>query len=285
MIPAPVTVIVPTHDHAGMLGMSVRSVLQQTIVDIDVVVIGDGVDDDTREVVADLVASDPRVSFMDLPKAGRTGEPHRHSVISRLESRVVAYHGDDDLLLPNHLETMLDLLEGRDFVCPLPITIRADGCPQYLPVDLADPAWVAWQTNSRRGNRVSLTGVTHTLESYRRLPFGWRATPAGQATDHYMWRQYLALDSIRAATAHRSTTVKFAGRPRRDVPAAARAEELRSWWDRIHAPGFNDEWDAAVQVAIRSAGLRASLAAGSQADWLGSRLRRALSLTKRTHQT
>jgi hypothetical protein len=282
---APVTVIVPTHDHAAMLELSVRSILEQSFADVDVVVIGDGVRDDTRDVVAALATSDERVAFHDLPKAGRTGEPHRHAILSQIKSQVVAYHGDDDLLLPNHLQTMLDLLEGRDFACPLPITIRADGRPQYLPVDLADPAWVAWQTDPRRGNRVSLTGVAHTLESYRRLPFGWRATPAGQATDHYMWRQYLALDGIRAATAHRSTTVKFAGQPRREVPAPARAEELRSWWDRIHAPGFDDEWDAAVQLAIRSAALRASLAAGSRTHGLGARFRRALSPTKWTHPT
>ncbi len=141
-------------------------------------------------------------------------------------------------------------------------------------MDLADPAWVAWHTNPRRSNRISLTGVAHTVESYRRLPFGWRATPRNEATDHYFWRQYLALDGIRAATAHRSTTIKFAGRPRRTMSASARAEELQAWWDRIHAPGFDDEWDVAVQGAIRSAALRASLATGPLADGLAG-LRRA----------
>ncbi len=66
---APVTVIVPTHDHAGLLGMSVGSVLEQTFADIDVVVIGDGVGDDTRDVAAGLVAADARVRFVDLPKS------------------------------------------------------------------------------------------------------------------------------------------------------------------------------------------------------------------------
>jgi GalNAc5-diNAcBac-PP-undecaprenol beta-1,3-glucosyltransferase len=273
--PAPVTVIVPTHDHPGLLGMSVRSVLEQSVVDIDVVVIGDGVGDDTRDVVGEIASSDARVSFLDLPKAGRTGEPHRHRVLSQLASPVVTYHGDDDLLLPSHLATMLDLLDGRDFVCPLPITIRGDGRPQYLPVDLTDPAWVAWHTNPRRPNRISLTGVTHTLASYRSLPFGWRATPPHRATDHYMWAQYLALDGIRAATAHRSTTVKFAGSPRREMSAPDRREEVRSWWDRIHDAGFQDAWDTAVQTAIRSAALRSSLRAGFLGDRLGTRLLRA----------
>ena len=112
MTSAPVTVIVPTHDHAATLALSVRSVLEQSIADIDVVVIGDGVGDDTRAVMADMTASDERVAFHDLPKAGRTVEPHRHAVLGSVTSAVIAYHGDDDLMLPSHLGTMLELLEG-----------------------------------------------------------------------------------------------------------------------------------------------------------------------------
>lgn len=274
MTSAPVTVIVPTHDHAATLALSVRSVLEQSVADIDVVVIGDGVGNDTRAVMADLTASDERVAFHDLPKAGRTGEPHRHAVLSRVTSAVIAYHGDDDLMLPSHLDTMLELLEGRDFVCPLPIIIRADGRANYLPVDLSDPAWIAWLTSPRRPNRVSLTGVVHTLQSYRRLPFGWRQTPSPDATDHYMWRQYLALEGIRAATARHSTTLKFAGRIRQEATAEDRAAELQSWWTRMHAPGFDEYWDDCVQDAILAAALRTSLATGPLYDRLRVRLRR-----------
>ena len=42
-----VTVIIPTHNHPGPLAFSIASVLQQSFEDLSLVVIGDGVGDDT----------------------------------------------------------------------------------------------------------------------------------------------------------------------------------------------------------------------------------------------
>ena len=63
--------IVPTHDHASTLGLAVRSALAQTLGDIEVHIIGDGVGDETRAVVEHLVHDDTRVRFHDLPKGER----------------------------------------------------------------------------------------------------------------------------------------------------------------------------------------------------------------------
>ena len=45
------TVIVPTHDHGQTLRLALASALDQTVADIEVVVVGDGVPDITREIV------------------------------------------------------------------------------------------------------------------------------------------------------------------------------------------------------------------------------------------
>jgi hypothetical protein len=90
-----------------------------------------------------------------------------------------------------------------------------------------------------------------------------------------MWMQYLALDGIRAATARHATTLKFEGPPRRKVPPAERAEELRAWWARMHAPGFDEYWDGCVQDAILAAALHYSLNTGPLFYRLRVLLRRA----------
>ena len=77
-------------------------------------------DDATRDVVADVCRRDPRVSFLDRPKALRHAEEVRDEVIGSTDSAVIAYHGDDDLLLPWHLREMLDVLGDNDFAHPLP---------------------------------------------------------------------------------------------------------------------------------------------------------------------
>ena len=64
------TAIVPTHSHASTLPRSVRSALSQTERDIEVIVVGDGVDEPTPEAAQALVEADDRVRFVDNPKGG-----------------------------------------------------------------------------------------------------------------------------------------------------------------------------------------------------------------------
>ena len=265
-----VTVIVPTHDHATTIEYSIRSVLEQTVPDLAVVVIGDGVGDDTRDVVHSIRAEDSRVSFLDRPKAPRHGEILRHEVLQSAISPFVAYHGDDDLLLPTHLETMIALLADADFAHPLPIQVEASGDLVHLPTDLSLEECRAWHVASPPRNAVSLTGVAHTLESYRRLPHGWRTTPPGRWTDHYMWQQFLGIPDLTAVTSRRATTVKLAAAQRTSMNPQERGDEVGAWWDRIHQPGFSDEWDRQVDDAVRTAATRATLIASAREDHIAT---------------
>ncbi len=101
-----VLVIVPTHDHPWSLDLAVESALAQTVPNIDIVIIGDGVGDDTREVAARLLDADDRIRFIDRPKSPSRAEHTRHEVISSSDADFVTYLGDDDLLFPDHVETM-----------------------------------------------------------------------------------------------------------------------------------------------------------------------------------
>jgi glycosyltransferase involved in cell wall biosynthesis len=246
-----VTVLVPTHDHATTLSLAVRSVLDQTVDDLRVVIIGDGVGDDTRAVVQQLSASDDRVEFIDRPKQPRHAENLRAEVLSTADSPFVAYTGDDDLLLPHHLETMLGLLEGHDFTHPLPASVLLGPRLAVGPIDLG-------RRSARRSIRppisraaVSLTGVVHTLDSYRRLPFGWRTSPPDTYTDRYMWSQYLSAPGIRAVSGQRATTIKLAALRRDSMSPQERGREIEAWWTASHSAGFVTRWDAAVAAAVR----------------------------------
>ena len=267
-----VTVIIPTHDHAAMLGYAIDSVLTQSLGDLRLVVIGDGVGDDTRDVMADACTRDARVSFWDRPKSVRHAEEVRHEVIGESRSRVIAYHGDDDLLLPWHLAQMLEELEGRDFVHPLPVVVEPDGTLTHLPTDLSRPECRDWHRSSEvPRNAVSLTGVVHTRSSYLRLPHGWRPAPQGHWTDLYMWKQYFALAGLRAATAPRATTIKLPASTREDTAAVDPAAEVRRWWQRTRGVGFRDQWDADVAAAVRRSAVALELAVADGHD----RMRRA----------
>lgn len=253
---APIAVIVPTHDHAATLPFSIGSITAQTVADLDIVIIGDGVGDDTRDAVADLRRDDPRIRFVDRPKSGRTGEPARNQVLAALESPLVAYHGDDDLMFDDHLQAMVELIGGRDFAHPLPVYVEPGDRVRLGHFDVSQRRWRDSIYPPVSRNVVSLTGVMHTLESYRRLPFGWRASPPGMRTDQYMWQQYFALPGFMGVTGSRATTVKLAGVLRGDQSQAQRQVEIERWGRLVADPAFRPAWDREVDRHMRLARLR-----------------------------
>lgn len=245
-------VLIPTHDHAATLDLAVRSALGQTIAEIEVVVIGDGVGDDTREVIAPLTRADSRVRFLDLPKGPHHGEVHRGTAVESTGARIVCYLSDDDLLLPDHVESMVDLLQTADLAQSQNGHLDPDGGWHHYFADLDSPACRAWVLEPGQ-NVVSLTGTAHTVAAYRRLPHGWRTTPPGSWADHYMWQQFLAEPWVRAVTADRVTALQFPSHleGREEWPPERRRAELEEWLEAIESGAARARIDAAVGRAVK----------------------------------
>jgi len=108
------TILVPTHRHVPLLPHALASALDQEGATVELFVVGDGVEDATREVVG-RHANDPRVRFFDFPKGPRNGEAYRHEVLQEAGGRIVCYLSDDDLLLRDHAAEMCRLLGEADF--------------------------------------------------------------------------------------------------------------------------------------------------------------------------
>lgn len=228
-------IVIPTHDHSRLLPFALRSAQEQSITDVRIVVIGDGVGDDTRDVVRGFVRDDDRVTFHDLPKAGRTGEPHRHPIVTNSTAGIITYLGDDDLLLPDHVETMLALLAGSDVATPPATHLRRDGTVSRSPWSLADE--VGRRAALGGIGLFSLTGLSHTTAAYRRLPHGWRETPAQFSTDQFMILQFLEQSWCRFALADTPTTVHLPSFDRRDMSPEERFEELATVDARMRGAG------------------------------------------------
>jgi hypothetical protein len=58
--------------------------------DIEVFIVGDGVDDRSRAVIAELTKKDGRVRFFDFPKGERHGEASRHLALQEARGEMVA---------------------------------------------------------------------------------------------------------------------------------------------------------------------------------------------------
>jgi hypothetical protein len=220
-----VAVIIPTFDHGRLLRWSVRSVLAQTVPGVEIHIIGDGVTPDAREVIAALVA-EHGVHFHDHPKSPRTGEPYRHELLGRLSVERVFYLSDDDLWLPDHLEHLLPLLERNDLVGAASAWVQADGQVKPMLHDLGKPFYR--ELIARGDNHLTLSAAGHRLDAYRRLPHGWRTTPAGIATDLYMWQQWIAA-TPRTASGTTITMLRFPYKLRASWTLAQRDTEQEGW--------------------------------------------------------
>jgi hypothetical protein len=242
------TVLIPTHDHGPTLLRSVRSALAQTVTELEVFVIGDGVPDVTRELMAELTAADQRVRFFDHPKGPRHGERYRHAALQEARGEVVCYLCDDDLWLPGHVEHLRELLRESDFAHSLPFWIDPTGAIHPLRVDLSLPHFRALFLSGE--NRIPLSHAGHTLELYRRLPEGWRTTPDGTYTDLYMFQQILAVPGCRVAAGAKATVVNLPSPERRGWTLDERVAELDRYAARLAEPGFAAELTEQVTAAM-----------------------------------
>lgn len=246
------SILIPTHNHASTLGLTVASALKQDLADIEVLVVGDGVTDEVRNVAEYLARQDPRVRFLDLPKGEHRGERNRDLAVREADSDVIAYLCDDDLLLPRHVGNMVDLLADADLAQPRNGYVDEDGELVLYPTDLSDPEAIAWHLLDPPRNCVSITGTAHTRRFYLELPVGWEPTPPGEEPDHFMWKKFFRVPGLRARTHPEMTALQlptFTGRSSRTPQE--RADELRRWAERLDRPDGHEWLQAEADRAAR----------------------------------
>ncbi|MFO7244822.1 MAG: glycosyltransferase [Actinomycetes bacterium] len=243
------TILIPTWDSADTLETTVEWARRQTVRDIEILIVGDGVTPPTREVIERCVAADSRVRFLDLPKGDNRGERNRHFGVLEARSPVVAYLGDDDIILPKHVENLLSLLPGVDFAQTLNGFINANGDLTLWPTDLSERRWLDWHLQDPPRNRVSITGTAHTVEAYKRLEVGWDVAPPGMWTDLFLWRQFFALPDLKAATHPEMTSLQWPSSVLKTMSEEAIAEHRARWLTMLSRPTAHEDLQRLVQEA------------------------------------
>jgi hypothetical protein len=230
-MPLTATILIPTHNHGPTLRASVASALRQTVSDIEVFVVGDGVTDETRNIMGEIMRGDSRVRFFDHPKGQRHGELYRHEALLEARGRIVCYLSDDDLYLPHHVKEMSALLENADFAHALAVAVQPDGTLSTWTVDLDIPVYRDELLAGR--NRIPLSAGAHTLSFYTRLAEGWTCAPGGMPTDLHMWQKFLRNPECRFRAGCTPTVLVFPSPLRPNLTAAERLQELQAWMARM----------------------------------------------------
>jgi glycosyltransferase involved in cell wall biosynthesis len=251
------TIIIPTTgDRGSLLIHSIKSVQNQTINDIEIFIVGDGVEGKTKNIIYDLISADSRISFFDYPKHERRGEIYRHEVIQKANGRSIFYLCDRDLMLPNHVVSLLEILKRYNFVSSTFINVKRD---QTLTIDQYVNYFGSGKnlTPSQRMTG-SLSCIAHTKKMYFALDYGWRTTPLDKYTDAYMWRQFLSHEKCLPFSSPMPTVLYFKRGDYPGDPIDVRAKELSSWSSRLSKPKGIPEimWQAMAGLLIERRKLR-----------------------------
>lgn len=141
-----VSIVLPTYKRAHLLAQAIRSVLDQTYANLELIIIDDNSPDDTAAVVKSF--GDPRIHYarndpnLKLPRALNRG-------FSLARGDYLTWTSDDNLLAPTAIEKMVDVLAGGncDFVYAdywlfseqdaygLPLAPQHDHLPDTLQLD------------------------------------------------------------------------------------------------------------------------------------------------------
>ncbi|MGE4442883.1 MAG: glycosyltransferase family 2 protein [Desulfomicrobium sp.] len=106
-----VSVIIPTHNRADVLGRAIASVLGQTWADFELIVVDDGSTDATATVLAEF--DDPRLTGMRQENKGVSAARNRGIAASR--GRLIALLDSDDTWMPDKLEKQVRFMAESGF--------------------------------------------------------------------------------------------------------------------------------------------------------------------------
>ncbi|WP_436906601.1 glycosyltransferase [Halosimplex marinum] len=128
-----VSVVLPTYDRCETIGRAVRSVLEQTVEDLELIVVDGGSTDGTERVVGEI--DDDRLRFVREPDDGPSEARNRG--IDLASGAYIAFQDSDDVWEPSKLEKQLDRFEagGADVGVVYTAFRRElrDGTEQYVP--------------------------------------------------------------------------------------------------------------------------------------------------------
>lgn len=239
-----VTVLLPTHNRADVVGFAIKSVLAQTLSDWELFVVGDGCTDDTEGIVTQFAKKDQRVKWLPFAKGKGFGYGHRNTALKTAQGEFMAFAAHDDLWFPDHLEHLVSLMEEKpetSVVYTRPIWVHPDGTflPSTFNTDIPEIKDVFLHDH----NEIPAACVLHSRRDMEAVG-GWNAN-LPQAADWDLWKRIILRKPERSIVfLPTPTTLHFR--------ANWRTEEnsmdffLKDMWEQI---GSNPDWRERLRTA------------------------------------
>lgn len=102
-----VSVIIPAYNAEKTIKETIQSVLNQTLTDFEIIIINDGSQDGTLDVISRI--SDPRIKIFSYPNSG--GQVSRNRGMKQATGEYLAFLDADDLWTPDKLDAQFKALQ------------------------------------------------------------------------------------------------------------------------------------------------------------------------------
>jgi len=104
------SIIVATYNRPSVLRHAIRSVLQSSFTDWELIVVGDGCTDDTEDTVRAF--ADPRIQFVNLPANSGGQSAPNNAGLKLARGRYIYFLNHDDQFFPGHLGQSVAFMEA-----------------------------------------------------------------------------------------------------------------------------------------------------------------------------
>lgn len=114
-----ISIIIPTYNRAHLLGETLDSILVQTFIDWECIVVDDGSTDASQAIFDSYKNKDPRFRFLSRPKNKPKGaNACRNIGLQQANGTYIVFFDSDDLMTPDHLEVKYNAIKnsGYDYV-------------------------------------------------------------------------------------------------------------------------------------------------------------------------
>lgn len=108
-----VSIIMPNYNGEKFLECAIRSIINQTYTDWELLVVDDLSTDNSERIILDLLIEDERIKYFPLKSKGFSYGA-RNFALSKVRGDFVAFCDSDDYWLPKKLETQLTHMELND---------------------------------------------------------------------------------------------------------------------------------------------------------------------------
>ena len=128
-----VSIVIPTKNRRDLLRETIASVVSQTYVNWEAIVVDDGSNDSTGEMIQSIAATDRRVRFVRRERSPAGASTCRNLGVSATNGEFVVFLDSDDLLAPACLERRVQVMEQNPtidfavFLARMFHTIPGDG--------------------------------------------------------------------------------------------------------------------------------------------------------------